>query len=198
MDELLEGRPLARRAADLAETAAAAGELVRRLRTSRGMSQADLAARIGSTQAHLSELERGLGANGPTVATLARIVQEFGDDLVIDTKHESERREAELMVAARSSVGDITVGLMTDLLRQGPAAMAREWPEVFAKAGENPFAKMLTEGMLAGIYMALQWLGLPNSSRNEIRSVLLRSIEKPALEGRQELAAQLVDRLGRG
>ena len=158
----------------------------------------DLAARIGSTQAHLSELERGLGANGPTVATLARIVQEFGDDLVIDTKHESERREAELMVAARSSVGDITVGLMTDLLRQGPAAMAREWPEVFAKAGENPFAKMLTEGMLAGIYMALQWLGLPNSSRNEIRSVLLRSIEKPALEGRQELAAQLVDRLGRG
>lgn len=195
LDRLLEGRPLAKHAAEWAEATAAAGELVRRMRVESGLSQSELATRIGSTQAHISELERGLGPNGPTIATLTRIIHEFGDDLVVDTKKERGRREAQLMVSARSSVGDMAAQLGADLQREGFAFMLREWPDLAKTAADNPFAKMLTEGMLAGLYMALQWL--PGHSQREIQSAL-QAIEKPAAKGKEELPARLVSRLGRG
>lgn len=191
LDRLLEGRPLAKRTAEWAEATAAAGELVRRVRVESGLSQSELATRIGSTQAHISELERGLGANGPTVAMLTRIIHEFGDALVVDTEKERKRREADLMASARSSVVDAAAQMSADLQREGFAAILREWPDLVKTAADNPFAKMLTEGMLAGLYMALQWL--PGHSRREIESAL-RSIEKPVAEGQGGLPAQLVRR----
>jgi transcriptional regulator with XRE-family HTH domain len=195
LDRLLDGRPQAKTAAEWAEVTAAAGELVRRKRVESGISQSELATRIGSTQAHISELERGLGPNGPTVAMLTRIIHEFGDDLVVDTKNERSRREAEQMVSARSSVGDLAAQLGADLQREGFAVMLREWSDLAKAAADNPFAKMLSEGMLAGLYMALQWL--PGHSRREIRSAL-ESIENPSAKGRGELPAQLISRLHRG
>jgi ribosome-binding protein aMBF1 (putative translation factor) len=90
-DSLIGSDPEVRRAAEDAEIVASVGELVRRLRTSKAVTQSELARRTGMTQAHISELERGLGPNGPTVITLARIISELGEKLVFDTASVSGR-----------------------------------------------------------------------------------------------------------
>jgi ribosome-binding protein aMBF1 (putative translation factor) len=72
VDDVLERDPTLRAAANAAQVSAAVGRMMRRARLRAGLSQAQLADRMGATQAHVSELERGLGHNGPTAATLAR------------------------------------------------------------------------------------------------------------------------------
>ncbi len=85
IEGLIGPTPVALQAAQTARAIAYVGELVRRSRTARGLSQAALAQRTGMTQAHISELERGLGSHGPTVATLNRIMQALGDEMLFDT-----------------------------------------------------------------------------------------------------------------
>jgi transcriptional regulator with XRE-family HTH domain len=194
LDSLLKDRPLAQQSAEWAQAAAIAGELVRRKREEKGFSQTKLASMIGSTQAHLSEIERGLGAHGPTVDMLTRIMRKLDDELVLDTKTERQRRESELIVTARSSVRDITMQMSEDLQRLGLNVVAQFWSDAGKQTEGNPFARMLAEGMLAGFYMALQWV--PGHSRKDILSAL-RSIEGPATTKKEELPAQLVRRTGR-
>lgn len=50
-----------------------------------------MARRIGSTQAHISDLERGIGRNGPTITTLARIASELGETLKVDAGNQQYR-----------------------------------------------------------------------------------------------------------
>src|SRR5271167_1914138 len=88
LDRLIADDPRAKLAAGAAEIVTGVGELVRRGRTARGFSQAELAEKAGCTQAHISELERGIGPNGPTVATLGRIMDVLGEELIIETASE--------------------------------------------------------------------------------------------------------------
>lgn len=57
------------------------GEQVRAMRETQGLSQAELAKRIGSTQPAIARLEAGGVA--PTVTTLGRIAAALGRDLVV-------------------------------------------------------------------------------------------------------------------
>ena len=59
-------------------------ERIRRARERRGMTQAELAARIGSTQPALARLEAG-GVT-PNLDTLQRIAEALGLELVIDLR----------------------------------------------------------------------------------------------------------------
>jgi ribosome-binding protein aMBF1 (putative translation factor) len=59
-------------------------ELVYRLRTQAGLSQAELARRMGVRQPYISELEHG--GRTPTVATLNRLAYATGNRLVLTTE----------------------------------------------------------------------------------------------------------------
>ena len=57
------------------------GEQVRQLRVAAGLTQRELALRIGSTQPAVARLEAGLRT--PTLTTLERVAQALGQDLML-------------------------------------------------------------------------------------------------------------------
>lgn len=64
-----------------AELAYELGQCVRELRLARGLSQKDLAALVGTSQAAIARLE--LGGTNPRVSTLARLGTALGAELVV-------------------------------------------------------------------------------------------------------------------
>lgn len=58
-----------------------AGELVRTVRQRKGLSQATLALRTGTTQTAISRLERD--GRSPSVGTVRRLLLAMGEDLVL-------------------------------------------------------------------------------------------------------------------
>jgi len=58
-----------------------AGEMIRRMRLCANLSQKQLGDAIGVAQARISELEAGLGKNGPSFAVLERIAAACGSQL---------------------------------------------------------------------------------------------------------------------
>jgi transcriptional regulator with XRE-family HTH domain len=55
-----------------------AASLIRRIRELVDISQAELARRLGVTQARMSIIEKGEGPNGPTYAMLKRVARACG------------------------------------------------------------------------------------------------------------------------
>ena len=110
-DRVLAGRPEAKSIAEAATIAATVGEMIRNLRTAQGVSQTELARRVGSTQAHISEIERGIGRNGPTLLTLARIVSELGDTLIVDTQNRRLQADATTGSVAPDGVEALAPGM---------------------------------------------------------------------------------------
>jgi transcriptional regulator with XRE-family HTH domain len=53
----------------------ASATLIREMRRRAGLSQDELAKRLGLRQSRISELERGNGEQGPTITTLARVAR---------------------------------------------------------------------------------------------------------------------------
>lgn len=74
-------REAARKAADDAARVTAFRELARRLRTDAGVTQGELAERMGTTQSAIARLESG-GVR-PTLETLERLAHALGHDLVV-------------------------------------------------------------------------------------------------------------------
>jgi len=68
-----------------------AAALVRSMREAAGLSQSALAAQIGTSQAHLSMLERGVGRQGPTFLILQKIATACGQELHISVLPVSRR-----------------------------------------------------------------------------------------------------------
>ena len=68
-----------------------AAALIRRMRGASGLTQVALAARVGTSQAHLSMLERGVGRHGPTFLMLRKIAQACGQELRFSVSPSSER-----------------------------------------------------------------------------------------------------------
>ena len=60
------------------------GQLLRDARRRRGVSQARLAIRAGTTQSAISRIERDQVS--PTVATLTELLHLLGEDLVLETR----------------------------------------------------------------------------------------------------------------
>lgn len=59
-------------------------DLIRNARAKAGLSQADVARRLGTTQAAVAQLERP--HSNPTIATLQRIVDATGRELRLSTR----------------------------------------------------------------------------------------------------------------
>ncbi len=68
--------PTARAAYDRARAAYEVGRMVRELREARGLSQRELADRMGTTQSVVGRLEAG--GSRPTIVTLERVAQALG------------------------------------------------------------------------------------------------------------------------
>lgn len=60
------------------------GQLLRRTRVARGLKQAELAYRAGTTQSYISRVERG--AVSPSMFTLNRILHAMGQRLRLDVE----------------------------------------------------------------------------------------------------------------
>jgi predicted DNA-binding mobile mystery protein A len=78
----LERRLAPWRALSAASTARPAGGWVRAIRDALGMSAAELATRMGTTQAAVSQFEASERSGGARLATLARTANALGCDLV--------------------------------------------------------------------------------------------------------------------
>jgi ribosome-binding protein aMBF1 (putative translation factor) len=77
-------KPAARAGYERARRAFELAEQVRTLREAQGMSQSELARRIGSTQPAIARLEAGGVA--PTIETLSRIAAALGVELSVSFK----------------------------------------------------------------------------------------------------------------
>jgi transcriptional regulator with XRE-family HTH domain len=137
------------------EAAVAAGDLIRRVRIRKGMSQVTLAKRAGTTQPHLSDIERGLGENGPSVGTLSRLLRELGDELIVQSRKEQALWMAERIDAAEAAVGELAEMIARNGVTDMAAVMA-ELSKVNEAERENPFKNTLLNGLILGIYMTLR------------------------------------------
>jgi ribosome-binding protein aMBF1 (putative translation factor) len=79
-----ETSPEYRAAYERAERAHVIGRRVRELREARGISQAELARRIGSSQSVIARLE--LGGAEPRFVLLERVAQALGAQLIVDLR----------------------------------------------------------------------------------------------------------------
>jgi HSP20 family protein len=67
----------------LSSAALRAGDLVRKMRKAAGISQVELANKIGVTQSRISEIEAGMGSQGPTWDVMERVAAALGRHLQI-------------------------------------------------------------------------------------------------------------------
>jgi ribosome-binding protein aMBF1 (putative translation factor) len=78
----------------LSSAALRAGDLVRTMRKDAGLSQAELANRMGVTQSRISEIEAGVGSQGPTWDVMERVMAacgmhvQFGPKQIFDVQVE--------------------------------------------------------------------------------------------------------------
>ena len=85
IDELIGGSKGARLAYEQRNDVLEAASLIRRLRNSANISQRELAKRVHTTQARISQLERGNGKQGPTFELLNRIARACNNPLFVMT-----------------------------------------------------------------------------------------------------------------
>jgi len=77
------------------------GTLLRQVREASGMTQMQLAERVGMTQPAVSRIEAGFGPHGPEIDTVMRYVQGCDFELVIGAKH----RQVAAMAGEESAQG---------------------------------------------------------------------------------------------
>jgi ribosome-binding protein aMBF1 (putative translation factor) len=99
-----------RRAQDVLE----GGRLARRMREAaddgRGISQQELARRLGISQARISAIERGTGSQGPTYELLKRIARACGVDLAVRFEQPVARGTERGVTKASSKGGEAWKG----------------------------------------------------------------------------------------
>jgi transcriptional regulator with XRE-family HTH domain len=76
------------------------GAMLRRVRESAGLTQEDLAKRVGMTQPAVSRLETGLGSHGPEIDTVMRFVHGCQAELVVSVKSRGTQEDEQLVASA--------------------------------------------------------------------------------------------------
>jgi HSP20 family protein len=120
----------------LSSAALRAGDLIRTMRKAAGMSQLELARKIDVSQARISEIEAGLGSQGPTWDVMERIATAFGKRWQIADK----RLTAEAVRPAEydpRTGKNVRLPAKYDLLaagRLGPLKLHREVDPLFLDA----------------------------------------------------------------
>jgi transcriptional regulator with XRE-family HTH domain len=164
LDRLIGDDPKAKQAARATHFMTMAGEMVRRARTAHEVSQPELARRTGCTQAHISELERGLGSKGPTVATLGRIMDELGEELVIETASAQAAKQAAKRDAQVADAKSWLERLCAEVKGvPDPHAVQAGLMHLLdnLKGPDAPLKEMAIMGMLAGFEAASVWSRSP-------------------------------------
>jgi transcriptional regulator with XRE-family HTH domain len=106
-----------------------------------------LARRTESTQPYISEVERGIGPNGPTVATLGRILDELGEELVLKTANEWAATVAQKASEAEEWLNELLATLPPD----NPRAAITLISEGLQAAKTDPFKQLLAKGAIIGL-----------------------------------------------
>ncbi len=83
LKEKLDRRPAVQAVAARQKAVIATGRMVYEWRKAKGLSQAELAAAIGTKQESISRIERGLGQDGPKLTTLAAIAKACDQRFII-------------------------------------------------------------------------------------------------------------------
>ena len=86
-------------AAGLSSAAMRAGDLVRAMRKDAGLSQSQLADKLGVTQARVSEVEAGIGSQGPTWDLMERISVACGKTLGVAASSDELQLAAHMPMA---------------------------------------------------------------------------------------------------
>lgn len=81
------------RATGVSSAALRAGEYIQSMRKAAGLSQAALAQLMNVTQARISELEAGVGAQGPTWGVMERVSRVCGAHLYFEIPRNSESEQ---------------------------------------------------------------------------------------------------------
>lgn len=132
----------------------ALGDFLRNVREREGVTQSALAERVGTTQPHISEIERGLGKNGPSVGTVARLLTELGDELLVVSRKEQALRMAQQIGEAETALGEIAEQIARDEIYDLDAIMNSLYEA--NRAEGNPFKNVLFNGVIIGIYLVSQ------------------------------------------
>lgn len=144
LDELFVN-PGARKAFDDASAALEAGRLIRALREAAGLTQAEMAERMGVSQARISALEMGDKGEGPTYGTLKRVAAACGVDWP-GAMTAPSRMAARTQVSAADIPGVVAAAV-------GTAVAAVAGPAVSAMAAAAAVAALSV--LLPSIRMAL-------------------------------------------
>lgn len=83
VEKLERSSPDLTREKKLSSAAMRAGALIRKMRKDAHLSQTELAGRLGLSQARVSEIEAGVGTQGPTWDVMERISAACGKILVV-------------------------------------------------------------------------------------------------------------------
>jgi transcriptional regulator with XRE-family HTH domain len=76
------------------------GDMLRRVRESAGLTQGELATRVGMSQPAVSRLESGFGSRGPEIDTVMRFVHGCEAELVVSVKMRDGQKETPVAAAA--------------------------------------------------------------------------------------------------
>jgi DNA-binding XRE family transcriptional regulator len=76
-----------------------AAELMRQVRTARGLSQQEFAEIAGTTQSVISDIERGVGSYGPSFSVVFRILSAHGFDLTASPQSSPSKQQGQLAKA---------------------------------------------------------------------------------------------------
>jgi transcriptional regulator with XRE-family HTH domain len=112
--------------------AMAIDHVIREARVAARLTQAELAARLGTTQSAVARLERS-GSN-PRIATVSRALAACGRSLVLDAEVDSS---------------NVDPTLVARQLRLGPGERLRAFERVYADARELALAGRRARGELA-------------------------------------------------
>ncbi len=115
-----------------------AARLVRESRAAANLSQKELALACGTTQSAISDIERGSGSQGPTVAVLARILHACSSRLQLEAALFAAPSSEQLAQTTLSQVQidiDQFVERLIELLDQSPMKQA-ELPSASVASGD--------------------------------------------------------------
>jgi transcriptional regulator with XRE-family HTH domain len=103
-------RPDLSEAAPVSSAALAAGDLVRRARLAKGMSQAELARLSGLQQSAVSTIERGDGKDGPTFRKLRDLAHALGATIALVPETEEQPRPSPQAVTTEDKAETLNAG----------------------------------------------------------------------------------------
>ena len=110
-----------------------AAALIRQMREAAGLKQRQLASLVGTSQPHLSELERGTGSQGPTFLMLQRIAKACGAKLRVEISDQRVTSPLTMQVCkvAEYEHSGWAADYLQGSLEVSGSPFAEPWPKVW-------------------------------------------------------------------